>query len=387
MKNTFKVLIILLGVAFGCQQSKVENTTIQSDTLVIEESQNIKPVELSDTAVITASLNDGFIAKIEGFTSKYPNYKPVYDSLIDTIQQKDEHWLIRIIEKNRKIYERNPDDSIYRKKLIKLPLRTDYESIEHIKKADFKTGNGLEDLAIENWTFQTEADAFRWYGFLKDSLRTAMFTKPPRFQWVDGKNIILFTIRSAAHWFEFKDSVSLHMTNRTTGQLYKIYRPLNLKHFKKWSGPSHSGPLHGGQSHDPTNNKQPLYDFGGYGYYQYFYFKGQRYTGAERASKPSEYPSPTEFKIITSLHKPFTGNEQFHKMEETLVAIDCSIEDDDLSYINFVNQPHHQLEPMFGPMLHQKGTYQTYGYANRLFTFKIENDTIRSFQYRWLRHK
>ncbi|MEL6558770.1 MAG: hypothetical protein AAFQ94_11340 [Bacteroidota bacterium] len=403
MKSTIEILAILLLIAYGCQQKKNENTSTKSDTLVIEQSQSIKPIEQPDTALTSEAKIDGFTSKIEEFVIKYPAYKPVYVSLIDTIDQKDQHWFIEIIEKNRKIYERNPDNPIYKKKLRKLPLISDYESIEHIRKADFKTGNGLKDLAIENWTFKTEADAFKWYGYLKDSLRTALFTKPPRFQWLYGRDITLFTIRSAAHWFDFKDSVTMHMTERKISQLYKIYQPLNLKHFKKWSGPSHGGPSHGGPSHgDPPlsgqqsvavvdstqiNNGRKLFDYGGHGYYEYFFFMGQRYKGAERAGKQNEYPSPAEFKIITSLHKPFTGDEQFHEMEESLVAINCSIEDDDLGGINFINRPQDQLESMFGPLIRQNGAYQTYGYADRLFTFKIENDTIRSFQYRWLQDK
>ena len=380
MKSFHTVLVFLLLLIIGCNQKKNEKAKEQADTVTNETILNKESELLTDSAQKNVTNDDRFTVKIEAFVEKYPDYKPANSSLIDTIEKINKHWFIKVIDRNRQVYERNPDDPVNQKKIRKLPSVSDYELIEHIRKADFKTGSGLNDVSIESWKFETETDAIKWYVYLKDSLRTAQFTKPPRFQWVEGNQLILFTIRSAAHWFAFKDSVSLHMTDRTVSQLHTIYHPINLKHFKKWIGPSH-----GGQYADSilTNNRKSLFDYGGYGYYEYFYFKGQRYTGAERQNKQTEFPSPEEFKIITSLHQPFTGKEQFNEMKETLVAIDCSIEDEDLSLINLVSQPKGQLDSKFGPVIDQSDNYVTYGYANRLFTFEIEDDTIRSYRYRW----
>ncbi|TRX60032.1 hypothetical protein FNH22_08245 [Fulvivirga sp. M361] len=362
---------LLLVIALGCNSKKRETLT---HTAVNDTSG----ISISDTIPAAKKLTevkpkeDKFTVSIKSFHDTFPGYSPKHPRLIDTLDTHQEHWLLRAIERKRQHLFR--DSSARSTRLqMKLPTPEDHLQIEMIRQASFKGRNsGFQDVLMEEWTFKDPINAERWGVLLRDSLRGNEFTKPPRYDWVEGNKIYLVSCKSAGHWFEFSDTLVMQLSGgKTREQMNRIYAPLDLKHYKKWQGPAHSS----------VNNSTHLFSYPDRIRYTYYYFAKQHRKGNDRVNSKQEYPLKEDFHITTALTEPFTGNEQFNTLQESLVEIQCAIKESALNQLDIVNTAVGELERLFGPPIYQQNRHRIYGHANRIIVVKINNERVEAFKY------
>lgn len=366
-----RLLIVILCFILSCNPPSQESTKteVEPDTLSF--------VSPDTTDVDTVDENDSFYEAVANFSNEFPEYKSGSSHLIDTLKVHANHWLFKIIEKNRKILENRATNRSL-EQLHRLPSREEYQTIDEIRQGLFyRSYQRSNDVVLEQWKLKDALGAERWLVLLGDSLWSNQYTKPPRFQWVDGNTLYLVSTRSAAQWSEQRDILTTILSGKTKQQLSNIYDPLDLKHFKKWRGMAHSSPKKD-EPHLFTTTKGP--------HYSYFYFTKHRLKGAQRAKSESEFTSIQDFHIFTTLHNPFTGEEQFDTIEETLVEIQCAINDEALNNLNIVNKGIQEIEELYGSVLYGKGTFKIYGHSNRIIVVNVDQDTVKAFKYMRLRY-
>ncbi|MEL7003710.1 MAG: hypothetical protein AAFN93_13390, partial [Bacteroidota bacterium] len=344
----------------------------QPDTIVSTKGNDSTQTE-SDTAnVEKIELSDPFYDAMITFSSDFTKYKANSTQLVDTLTEVTDHWLFEVVEKNRELLQRT-ENAASSKKLNKLPTPKDYDLIYQIRQSTFFSSyEGNHDVVFEEWAFDNTEDAEQWLSFMRDSLRGNIYTKPPRYEWTEGAKMYLVSTRSAQQWFGFSDTLIARLSGKTRSQLQYLYNPMNLPHFKKWNGPANSSAI---------NAPPHLYKRGDGPFYSYFYFVKQRLTGQERANSGSEFPTKEAFHITTSLHEPLTGNEQFDSIEETLVEIQCSINDSDLNSLDIVGKSIDEIKELFGDELFEKDGMKVFGHANRILVIKMNDNQVEAFKY------
>ena len=362
---------LLLVIALGCNSQKRE-------TLTHANINDTSGVSIFDTVQADKKLpqikpkEDKFTVSIKSFHDAFPGYSPKHLRLIDTLDTHQEHWLLETIERKR---QRLLHDSSARsiRLQMKLPTPHDHSQIKMIRQASFKGRNsGFQDVLMEEWTLKDPISAERWNVLLRDSLRGNEFTKPPRYDWVEGNKIYLVSCKSSGHWFEFSDTLVMQLSGgKTRAQMSRIYAPLDLKHYKKWQGPAHSS----------VSNSTHLFSYPDRIRYTYYYFAKQHRKDNDRVNSKQEYPSREDFHITTALIEPFTGNEQFNTLQESLVEIQCAIKEPALNQLDIVNTEVGELERLFGPPMYRQNRYRIYGHANRILVVKVDNESVKAFKY------
>lgn len=293
----------------------------------------------------------------------------MYNGWIDTLNNPDEHALIKIVEKRRKTLERFGPKKLLRK----LPTQADYSKIKYIQRtALYQKYKNSNDIGIEKWVFDNAQNAEYWNNILTDSLRGNYFTKPPRFQWVEDNNIYLISTRSAQQWFVWKDQLTKLFSNKTRDQLIRLYEPLRLKRFKKLHGSAHS---------TPVNDKDYLYRPEKGIHYSYFYFRKHHLKGEARRNANMEFPSKEAFRIVTFVPGVFTGKESFLSIKETLVEIQCNINDSALGTLDLVGHNKNELEELFGEPILEEDFFGIYGHHNRVLLVKYDKEKVNRFKY------
>lgn len=362
------ILTTITLIVMGC------STSPQQESVSSEVMIDTSTAEVIDTiSVVTLQKEDAFLQAIKNFSMEFPEYNTISSHLIDTITTYTDHWLLRIVDRNRKILKRNNTKRSLGQ-LLKLPTAKDYEDILEIRQGLFyQSYKNSIDVVFEEWKLKDVLSAEKWLVFLEDSLRGNRYTKPPRFQWVEGDHLYMVNTRSAAQWFEQKDSLVKTLSGKTESQLHRIYNPLNLKYYKNRQGPAHSSPNPNDNTHLFTTARGP--------HYTYYYFKRHRLTGADRANTSSEFTLKKDFHIITSLHQPFTGDEQYETIEETLVTIQCAINDTSLNSLDIIGKGKSELEQSFGAPLYEKDERLIFGHANRVVVVQLDKGIVKAFKY------
>lgn len=355
---------LLTFLALSCDQKTSNSTsaTQEADSSIMS----------SDTVTITQSqFSDSFYGTIDKFSKDFPNYKPHHTQLIDTLRANDDHWLFETIERKRKIFEQSESDYNV-KNLSKLPDSADYGLIDFIRQGAFSASNkNNTDVIFEEWTLKDSPSAERWLVLLQDSLRGNDFTKQPRFEWVEGNQLYMVTTRSAGQWFELSDSLIIRLSGKTKNQLHNIYKPLDLKHFKKWQKSSNSG---------IRNAKPYWYKESNGPHYSYFYFFKQSQR-TEIKKLQGNLVHENDFHVITSLHKPLTGDEKYESINETLVQIQSTISEPDLNSLDLVNKTLEEVKVLFGPAMFAKDNLMIFGHSNRIIVVKAVQQKVHAFKY------
>jgi len=196
-------------------------------------------------------------------------------------------------------------------------------------------------------------------------LTGSFWTKPPRFQWVEGSKLYLVTTRSASQWHSLADSLIMKLSGKTKRQMWNIYDPIDLVRFKKWQQSSHSS---------VTNTKPYWHKESNGPHFSYFYF-------TKHYKKSNEYVDPRDFHITTSLHGPLVGNEKYETIKETLVQIQCAISEPELKRLNIVNKHIEEVETSFGSPLYEKEDVVIFGHSNRIIAVKMAQKKVSVFKY------
>lgn len=142
----------------------------------------------------------------------------------------------------------------------------------------------------------------------------------------------------------------------------------NLKQFKKAHRSSNSSPL---------VRDTLLHDLG-YGQYAYFYFTGHY-------RKLRRVPGLETFEVITAVHQPLTGEEQFLTIEETLVGLTCSLNDTFLQELDLVGLSKEALAARLGDVLVDTRYGLVFGQKKQIIAVRMKTDTVVSFRYCYLK--
>lgn len=370
MKLTYPIQLILITltlIVMGCNTPQQES----ADSEIVADTST---AEVIDTiTVVPLQKEDAFLQAVQNFSTKFPEYNSVSSHLVDTINVYTDHWLLKTVDMMRENLK-NTRTKRSLDQLLKLPTPKDYEDIIEIRQGLFyRSYKNSNDVVIEEWKLKDALSAERWLIFLKDSLRSNRYTKPPRFQWVEGDHLYLVSTKSAFQWSQQSDSLIEILSQKTKSQLHSIYHPLNLKHYKKWQGPAHSSTHSNDNTHLFTTKRGP--------HYAYYYFTKHRLTGAARSNASSEFTPKQEFHIITSLHQPFNGDEQYETIKETLVAIQCAINDSALNSLDIVGKRIDELEQSFGIPLYKKEGQFIFGHSNRVIVVRLDEGIVKAFKY------
>lgn len=359
--HLYVVLIYLLS---SCDQKRSSSATVtdEIDSLVV----------LTETTDVEQTLPlDVFYEAVHKFSKDQPNYNPRLTQLIDTLTDFANHWLFEAIERKRRQFEKS--ESPYSKKnLAKLPDSSDYEMIDFIRQGVFYISyKKSNDAVFEEWTLKDSNSAERWLVLLTDSLRGNDYTKPPRFQWVEGSQLYMVSTRSAGQWFEFSDSLIMRLSGKTRDQIHNLYDPIDLKRFKEQRGLAHSTVI----STEPLLFKESTGP-----HYSYFYFAKQRpLSGAKR--RQGNLVHRNDFHITTSLHSPLIGDEKYESIKETLIRIKCAISDPALNSLDIVSKTIIEVEELFGPTRYQKEGLKVLGHSNRIIVVKMDQEKVSDFKY------
>ncbi|MEQ9297887.1 MAG: hypothetical protein RIF33_04955 [Cyclobacteriaceae bacterium] len=324
----------------------------------------------------TPQETDLFYQAIDGFSNQFAQYNPSSDQLVDTLDDYSEHWFLMSLEKHRlRLQQVEGSSSV--DQLAKLPTPAELDMIKSIRQSAFYLSYPEHsDVVFEEWNFDDLKHAERWLVLLRDSLSRNDYSKPPRFQWTEGSHLYLVSTKSATQWSELGDTLVSGLSGHTKSQLTRLYDPIDLRHFKKWQGPANSTVIKT-QQHLFQENLGP--------HYSYFYFVKQRLSGYARAQSREEFPSRTDFNITTSLHHPFTGQEQFDSIKETLVGIQCKIEEPALNSLDIVGKALPELMERFGEILYTQDDIIIFGYSNRIVITEMKSDMVRAFKYQRLK--
>lgn len=366
-----RILCLWLLLNLGCNPPKNEATdqVLSIDTMMTEQSDN------TSNTLITEK-EDTFIDSVESFYMRNPRYKMRDSALVDTLEDHLDHWLFSIIERQRKRLL-GLEDNNSKKKLARLPSDEDYELIKVIRQAQFYESNiKSNDAVLEKWEFINNDGAERWLVLLRDSLWSNQYTKPPRYQWVDGRTLYLVSTRSAAQWHEKKDALTSALSGKTLAQLTNLYDPFDIKHFKKWQGSAHSS---------PETNKSHLYAVIEGTHYSYYYFTKHRLSGADRQKTQSEFTSRDDFMITTSPHDTLSGEEQYHAIKETLVALQSGIKEPALNNLDLVGKKMDNVIGLYGSPSFENDSISVFGYANRVVVVKHNQSKVEKIRYMRLR--
>lgn len=362
------LLHALCLLCVGCQQQPKTETT---------DDQQSNSVELSAGNNTTATQEqDLFYQAIAKFSHDFRQYNLSSDQLVDTLDNLSKHWFLMSLENARLRLERAEDSfSVYQ--LAKLPTPTEVEMIKTVRQSAFYLSYPKHsDVVFEEWNFDDLKHAERWLVLLRDSLSRNDYSKPPRFQWTEGSQLYLVSTKSAAQWLELGDSLVSGLSGRTKSQLAHLYDPLDLKHFKKWQGPANSTIL----------DRQPhLFQESTGPHYSYFYFVKQRLSGQAEYRTYNEFPTRKEFSVVTSLHKPLTGREQFNSIAETLVAIQCGIKEPALNALDIVDKTVSELKESLGEIIYEKDDLKVFGHSNRIIVAKMSKEKVNIFKYLMLK--
>lgn len=363
--NCTQCLYLLLLLVVSCSQQK-------PDTAIVEKGIDSVAVS-SDTVIIPeAPFNDSFYNAVRKFSKDHPNYKSSSPQFVDTLHDLSDHWFLMSLVRHRKRL-RQLDNPNSVNQLKKLPTVLEVGLVSSIRQGAFYCSNPKnKEVVFEEWNFNNQEHAEHWLVLLSDSLTRNEYTKPPRFQWVEGARLYLVSTRSASQWFEFSDSLVMRLSGKTIQHLSRLYDPLDLKHFKKWQGPANSSVI---------NTVPYLFQQNSGPHYSYFYFVKHRLTGETRAQANNEFLSKKAFSITTSLHEPLTGSEQFNSILETLAAVQCSISEPALSHLDVVGKTFNEMEALFGTMLYERGTIKVFGHSNRIIVAKMDPEKVTTFKY------
>jgi len=360
------MMMAIISFVMGCHSQNKEPV---NEVIVLD---SLTPTLLDTISHETLNRSDSFYEALKLFSNEFPNYNSVSANLVDTLDDHTNHWLIVMIEKSRKNLERRNTNNSQRQ-LKRLPTQQEYETIEQIRQGLFYlTYKRSNDVVLEQWKLKDTSSAERWLVLLRDSLWSSQYTKPPRFQWVEDNILYLISTRSAAQWFEQRDTLTTILCGKTKNQLVNLYDPLDLKYFKKWRGGAHSSPSTD-KPHLFTTEKGP--------HFSYFFFTKHRLTGEDRQKVKMEFTPKQDFHLITTLHNPFTGDEKFDTIKETLAEIQCAINDEALNNLNIVGKDINEVEELFGSVLYQRDSLKVYGHSNRIVVVHVDQNIVKSFKY------
>ncbi len=196
------ITAIFLGVALLAASCSSENEGSEGVTSEASGDSLATDIKSDTDSVIVEEIPNKFLIAAMQLPDSFPHFKHQHPGTIDTlVGEYQNHWLISNIEKMRTQIERTGKPN----KMVKPPPVSDYGLISSIYRVHLGYTTNLTDIAIEKWQFETPEHANYWESILTDSLRGAFMTKPPRFQWVEGKDIYLISTRSYQQWLAYKD--------------------------------------------------------------------------------------------------------------------------------------------------------------------------------------
>ncbi len=365
--QTFMLLISTFFI-YTCS-SKIGDR--QKQEPVIEQAPQV--IEKDSTAPIaqedtTTELKDKlYFASID--LMNYDDQLKCATPIIDTITTYDDHWLLKLIARQKKIYSR---DSIkYSEKLNKLPKSKDLARIAFIRQAAFHYNHpNTKEYILEEWHFENQEDSEKWFHFLKDSLRGAYFTKPPRYQWIDDQFIYLISARSAAHWFTHKDSLHHFLNGKTISQARSLTNVnSNWKYIKKSLKGAHSSTIkmpEGLKSNATTHMS-------------YYYFTAHR--SIARKYTQREFLNRDQFMAVTAPLSTLTGDEKYESIKEELVCLKYSIEQNELGNLNIINKNIAFCNNLFGkPYISNKNRH-IYRQNTHYLVCDLKDGTVKEALY------
>jgi hypothetical protein len=127
---------------------------------------------------------------------------------IKLIEQKQyrKHWWLK------EYYRRSTLD-----KTPEFPNKDDFGKIKSIRQFTFKK---VWKYKIEQWDFDSEATAQRWYNVAKNAHGKKggyYLEKPPNVFWLEGNELYIIMATTAADWFEYSASIIENFSGLTRG--------------------------------------------------------------------------------------------------------------------------------------------------------------------------
>lgn len=119
----------------------------------------------------------------------------------------------------------------------------------------------------------------------------------------------------------------------------------------------------------------------GYGHYRYYYF-----TKHFRRYGTQGYPAPAAFQVVTALENPFDPDTQFLDMNESLVALQCEINDPNPGGLDLVGTLNDDLDERFGDPIYLHEKTSVYGGNTDVIVADFADNKVERFKILSLEH-
>jgi len=218
--KTFKarthIVWMVLLLFFGCDEGNRGNKELaESDSGKIAEKSAISldTVLIQQTSTqASLSNNDSmrFEARMDSITAFFLGlgFKREADIKLIEPNQYRKHWWLK------EYYRRSTLG-----KTPEFPGEDDPGKIKSIRQFTFKK---VWKYKIEQWSFDSEDAAQRWYSIAKyarGSKGGYYLQKPPNVFWLEGSKLYIIMATTAADWFEYSDKVIENFAGMTKAEI------------------------------------------------------------------------------------------------------------------------------------------------------------------------